>query len=66
MSTRAERYDAVVTDRRNLSPHLLRLTLSAPGLESTGIADESVWGPEYEFYVFERVAIENGVHVASY
>jgi NADPH-dependent ferric siderophore reductase len=42
MSTRAERYDAVVTDRRNLSPHLLRLTLSAPGLESTGIADEWV------------------------
>ena len=42
MSTRAERYDAVVTDRRNLSPHLLRLTLSAPGLESTGIPDEWV------------------------
>ena len=42
MSTRAERYDAVVTDRRNLSPHLLRLTLSVPGLESSGIADEWV------------------------
>ena len=35
-------------------------------LGSTGIADESIWGPEYEFYVFNRVAIENGVHVASY
>lgn len=35
-------------------------------LRASGIADESIWGPEYEFYVFERVAIENGVNVASY
>ncbi len=35
-------------------------------LRSTGIADESVWGPEYEFYVFRSVSIENGVNVASY
>jgi NADPH-dependent ferric siderophore reductase len=42
MSTRAERYDAVVTDRRHLAPHLLRLTLSVPGFESSGIPDEWV------------------------
>ena len=42
MSTRAQRYDAVVLSRARVSPHLLRLTLSAPGLESTGIADEWV------------------------
>jgi len=35
-------------------------------LRSTGIADESIWGPEYEFYVFRNVSIENGVNVASY
>ena len=35
-------------------------------LRSTGIADESIWGPEYEFYVFDNVSIENGVNVASY
>ena len=35
-------------------------------LRRSGVADESVWGPEYEFYVFRSVAIENGVHVASY
>jgi glutamine synthetase len=35
-------------------------------LNSTGIADESVWGPEYEFYVFDNVEIENGVNMASY
>ena len=42
MSTRAQRYDAVVLSRAHLAPHLLRLTLSVPGLESTGIADEWV------------------------
>lgn len=35
-------------------------------LKTTGIADESIWGPEYEFYVFNHVSIENGVNVASY
>lgn len=35
-------------------------------LKSSGIADESIWGPEYEFYIFNNVSIENGVHVASY
>lgn len=35
-------------------------------LKSTGVADESIWGPEYEFYVFRNVSIENGVNVASY
>jgi glutamine synthetase len=35
-------------------------------LKATGIAGESIWGPEYEFYVFRDVSIENGVNVASY
>jgi glutamine synthetase len=35
-------------------------------LRSTGHADESVWGPEYEFYVFNHFEVENGVNVASY
>ena len=42
MSTRAERYDALVLSRAPISAHLLRMTLSVPGLESTGIADEWV------------------------
>ena len=42
MSTKAERYDAVVLSRVAISAHLLRLTLSVPGLESTGIPDEWV------------------------
>ena len=32
----------------------------------TGVADESRWGPEYEFYVFDNVAFENGVNTATY
>jgi glutamine synthetase len=32
----------------------------------TGIADESRWGPEFEFYIFDDVAYHNGVNEASY
>jgi glutamine synthetase len=35
-------------------------------LKSTGIADVSQWGPEYEFYIFDSVSFENGVNRASY
>ena len=42
MSTRAQRYDATVLARAPISPHLVRLTLSVPGLQSTGIPDEWV------------------------
>jgi len=35
-------------------------------LKSTGIADESRWGPEYEFYIFDSVSYESGVNRASY
>ena len=42
MTTRAERYDAAVVRREQVSPHLVRLVLSVPGFSSTGIADEWV------------------------
>lgn len=35
-------------------------------LKGTGIADESRWGPEFEFYVFDRVSFENEVNRAGY
>ncbi len=35
-------------------------------LQQTGIADESRWGPEFEFYVFDDVSYEYGVNRASY
>ena len=35
-------------------------------MKSTGIADESRWGPEFEFYIFDNVSYENGVNRSSY
>jgi glutamine synthetase len=35
-------------------------------LVSTGIGDASRWGPEFEFYIFDRVSYENGVNRAGY
>ena len=35
-------------------------------LISTGIADSSQWGPEFEFYLFDGVSYQNGMNIASY
>jgi len=35
-------------------------------MRGSGIADESRWGPEFEFYVFDSVAYDSGVNRASY
>lgn len=35
-------------------------------LVASGFADESRWGPEYEFYIFDRVAYEYGVNRGAY
>ena len=35
-------------------------------LVDTGIADRSLWGPEFEFYVFDAVAYENEMNRAGY
>ncbi|MFN2241465.1 MAG: type I glutamate--ammonia ligase [Anaerolineae bacterium] len=35
-------------------------------LRENEIADESRWGPEFEFYVFDSVAFENEVHRVGY
>jgi glutamine synthetase len=32
----------------------------------SGIADQSRWGPEFEFYIFDRIHFENGINMASY
>jgi len=47
-------------DPRNIA------TLAEAYLRQTGIADESRWGPEFEFYVFDDVAYESEVNRASY
>ena len=33
---------------------------------ASGIADRSLWGPEFEFYIFDNVAFDSGVNHASY
>jgi len=35
-------------------------------LVSSGAADRSIWGPEFEFYVFNKVSFENDINKASY
>ncbi|HEY5984566.1 MAG TPA: type I glutamate--ammonia ligase [Anaerolineales bacterium] len=35
-------------------------------LRQTGVADESRWGPEFEFYVFDRAVFESGMNYAGY
>ncbi len=35
-------------------------------LRSSGVAEASEWGPEFEFYLFDGVAYQNGMNVASY
>jgi NADPH-dependent ferric siderophore reductase len=42
MTTRSQRYDAVVVRREEVSPHLVSLVLSVPGFTSTGVPDEWV------------------------
>jgi glutamine synthetase len=35
-------------------------------LKETGIGDKSLWGPEFEFYIFDSVSYEYGINRASY
>lgn len=35
-------------------------------LVASGIADRSLWAPELEFYIFDRVSYQNDVNLASY
>ena len=35
-------------------------------LKETGIATQSLWGPEFEFYIFDNVSFENTVNRSGY
>jgi glutamine synthetase len=35
-------------------------------LQVTGFADQSMWGPEFEFYVFKKISFENNQRSAAY
>ena len=55
-------------DTRKIFPYDPRnIALRAEAyLKQTGIADASLWGPEFEFYIFDGVSYENRMNVASY
>ena len=56
----ADTHASFVNDPRNIAMR------AEEYLRSTGFADESRWGPEFEFYVFDRVAYEYGINRAYY
>ncbi|HUL80032.1 MAG TPA: glutamine synthetase beta-grasp domain-containing protein, partial [Vicinamibacteria bacterium] len=35
-------------------------------LRTSGVGEASLWGPEFEFYLFDGVSYENGMNVAAY
>jgi len=55
-------------DTRQPFPHDPR-TLAARAeafLKSSGVGESSLWGPEFEFYLFDGVSYENAMNVAAY
>lgn len=55
-------------DTRSIFPYDPRnIALRAEAyLNQVDIADRSLWGPEFEFYIFDRVSYENRMNAASY
>jgi glutamine synthetase len=35
-------------------------------LRELGIAEKSLWGPEFEFYIFDKVVYQNDINMATY
>ncbi len=56
----ADTLEIFTNDPRNLARN------AEAYLQSTGIATESRWGPEFEFYVFDSATYENKMHRAGY
>ena len=56
----ADTHDIFPNDPRNIAIR------AEEYLRKSGIASESRWGPEFEFYIFDSVSYECGVNRASY
>lgn len=56
----ADTHNIFANDPRNVA------TRAEQYLRETGIADESRWGPEFEFYVFDSVSYENAINRAGF
>ncbi len=55
-------------DSRQPFPHDPRTLASRAEefLRTSGVGDGSLWGPEFEFYLFDGVSYENAMNVAAY
>jgi glutamine synthetase len=55
-------------DSRQPYPHDPRTLASRAEefLRTSGVGEASLWGPEFEFYLFDGVSYENGMNVAAY
>jgi glutamine synthetase len=55
-------------DSRQPFPHDPRTlaTRAEEFLSTSGVGESSLWGPEFEFYLFDGVSYENGMNVAAY
>jgi glutamine synthetase len=56
----ADTHDVFAHDPRNVAIR------AEEHLRASGVATRSMWGPEFEFYVFDDVAFDNGVNHAGY
>ena len=56
----ASTFEVFTNDPRNI------VKRAAAYLQETDIASSSRWGPEFEFYLFDQVRIENRMHRAGY
>jgi glutamine synthetase len=56
----ADTHQVFTNDPRNIAIR------SEEYMRLSGIADRSLWGPEFEFYIFDNVAFDSGVNHASY
>jgi glutamine synthetase len=56
----ADTHDIFHNDPRNIAIR------AEEYLKDTGVGDRSLWGPEFEFYVFDNVAYDNGVNRGCY
>jgi glutamine synthetase len=60
ISLEADTHQVFGNDPRNIASR------AEEYMRQQGIADCSLWGPEFEFYIFDSVAFDNGVNHASY
>jgi len=65
LSFLADIYEADTRERFDFDPRQIVAKAEAY-LKSTGVADRSVWGPEYEFYILDEVSYYNRLNASGY